>query len=130
MYQARRMGSSCSKDPTPRWLSGKGFQRHCMVHDQLVLSSWTGWHQGEVSHIIILLAPTSLGSLCLGLAVFIWWGSGFCKNNLGMCVRPLYLSGNWEFSDSAMWLIYSLNCYHFSGPASLLCFYMLTFPNN
>ena len=61
--------------------------------DQLVDSSWIGWHQGEVSSIINLRVATSLGSMCLWSAVFLQKGSASCKNNLGMCVRPyLYLS--------------------------------------
>ena len=31
--------------------------------DQLVLNSWLGWHQGEISSIVNLLVSTSLG-LC------------------------------------------------------------------
>lgn len=34
------------------------------VPDQLVLSSRTGWHQGDVLSIINLLALTDLGSTC------------------------------------------------------------------
>ena len=65
----------------------------------------SGWrfnhHQPSVS--------TSLGSLCLQSAVFVWWGSFSCKNNLGMCERPLSVSfRNWELSDSARC---GLNCY-------------------
>ena len=41
----------------------------------------------------------------------------------------LYLSGNREISDSATWLVYSLNCYHFPWPTNILCFYIFTFPN-
>ena len=52
-------------------------------------SSWINWHQSEVSSIINLLVSTSLGSLFLWSAVFIWRGSSSCKNPLGMCVRPL-----------------------------------------
>ena len=37
--------------------------------DQLVDSSWIGWHQGEVSGIISLLVSTSLGSMVLWSAV-------------------------------------------------------------
>ena len=48
------------------------------------------------------------------------------------CVSDLYLylSGNWEFSDSAMWLVYSLNCYQFPGPTAILCLYTFAFPNH
>ena len=61
-------------------------------HDQLVGSSW---HQGDISSIINLLVSASLGSVFLRSAVFIWWGervSASCKNNLGMCIRPLSIS--------------------------------------
>ena len=40
-------------------------------------------------------------------AVFTWMEFAFCKNNLGMCHVFMYLSGNWEFGDSATWSIYS-----------------------
>ena len=62
--------------------------------NQLVLDSRIGWHQDEVSSIINL--QLVWGSMHLRSAVFIWWGSASCKNNLGMSVRPLYLSGNWK----------------------------------
>ena len=62
-------------------------------------------------------------------AVFIWWGSASYKNNLE-CVSGLYLylSGNWEFGDSATSQIYSLNCYQFSSPRAILCFYTSYLP--
>ena len=37
--------------------------------DQLVDSSWIGWHQGEASGIISFLVSTSLGSMVLWLGV-------------------------------------------------------------
>ena len=43
----------------------------------------------------------------LWLAVFTWMEFASCKNNLGMCHVFMYLSGNWEFGDSATWSIYS-----------------------
>ena len=66
--------------------------RGCRGEDQLVHSSRIGWHQGDVSSIINLLVSISLASLFLRSAVFIWWGSASCKNNLGMCVKPLTIS--------------------------------------
>ena len=93
-------------------------------------NSWIGWHQGEISSNINLLVSTSVGFMFLWSAVFIWWRSACSKNNLGTYVRPLYLSGNCEFSDSAMWQIYSLNCYPFPSPTAILCFYIFTFPNH
>ena len=42
----------------------------------------------------------------------------------------LYLSGNWEFSDSAAWLVYSLNCFQFPSLRAILYFYIITFPNH
>ena len=42
----------------------------------------------------------------------------------------LYLSGNYEFSGSAVWSISSLNCYQFPSPTAILCFYIVTFPNH
>ena len=41
----------------------------------------------------------------------------------------LYLSENWEFSDSAMWQNYSLNYYQFPRPTAILCFHIFTFTN-
>ena len=83
-----------------------------MLKEQSVISSRTGWHQGEVSGIIHPLVSTSLGSMLLWSAVFIWRGrSASRKNSSGMCVRPLYLSGSWVFGDSVMWQIYSLDYY-------------------
>lgn len=40
--------------------------------------------------------------------------SASSKNN-----GNLYLSGNWEFSNSAMWLIDSLNYYQFPCPSKI-----------
>ena len=48
--------------------------------DQLMDSSWIGWHQGEVSGIVSLLVSTSLGSMFLWSAVFIWrWRGGLAS---------------------------------------------------
>ena len=57
--------------------------------DQLMDNSQIDWHQGEVSSIINLLVSTSLGSMFLWSAIFIWRGSASCKTNLGICVRSL-----------------------------------------
>ena len=51
-------------------------------------NSRISWLQAEVSGIINLLVPTSLGSMFLWSAVFIQRFAS-CENNLGMCVRPL-----------------------------------------
>ena len=59
------------------------------MSEQLVHNSCIGWHQGEISSISNLLVSTSLGSMCLWSSVFTLWGSASCKNNLGMCIRPL-----------------------------------------
>ena len=75
---------------------GAGSEQFCSVqrvgHDQLLDSSQIGWHQGEVSSIINLLASNSLGSMFLWSAVFIGWRSASRNNSLGMCVRPLSIS--------------------------------------
>ena len=60
--------------------------------DQLRDNLGIGWHQGEVSSTINLLASTSLGFIFLQSAVFLWKGSASCKNNLRMCVRNLSVS--------------------------------------
>ena len=39
---------------------------------QLMASSWTGWHQGEVSNIVNLPVSASPGSVSLWSALFIW----------------------------------------------------------
>jgi len=101
----------------------------CTECFQPVDNSWICWHQGEVSIIINLLVSTSLESMFLQLAVFIWWGSPSCKTRLGMCVGPCSIfSGNWKFSDSSMCHIYRLSCYQFPKPIIILCFYI--FPSN
>ena len=64
-------------------------------HDQLVDSSWTGWHQGDISSIINLLVSASLGSVLAVSSFHLVGGGGVsasCKNNLGMCIRPLSIS--------------------------------------
>ena len=62
------------------------------MHDQLVLSSWIDWHQGELASIINNLVSTGLVFTCIRSALLICWGSASCKNNLGMCIRSLSLS--------------------------------------
>ena len=75
---------------------GEGSEKFYSVQgagrDQLMDSAWIDWHQSEVSSIIYLLVSTSLGSMFLWSAVSIYRGSASYKNNLGMCVRPLFLS--------------------------------------
>ena len=61
--------------------SGRGiYEFQGAGDDQLMYSSWIGWHQGEVSHIINLLVSTSLGSMFLGSASY-GEGSASSKNN-------------------------------------------------
>ena len=60
-----------------------------------MVSSWTFF--SLVGHEVIgsqhhQPSDSSLGSMFLWSTVFIWWGSASCKNNLGMCVRPLSMS--------------------------------------
>ena len=97
------------------------------MNDQLVHSSQIGWHQSEVSSILMFL----IFNWCrvYVLALFIWCGSASCQNNLGMCVKPLSFR-ELEVVDCTMWQIYSLHCYQFSGPKASLCFYIFTFPNH
>lgn len=42
----------------------------------------------------------------------------------------LYLSGNLEFSDSAIWQNYNLNCYRFPSPTPSICFCIFIFPDD
>ena len=93
------------------------------MHDQLVHSSLVGWHQDEASSPVV---STSLGFMCLWSAVFIQCESTSFKNNIGMCVRPVSIS----FSDSAMWLVYNLNCFQFPSLRAILYFYIFTSPNH
>ena len=94
------------------------------------VNSKTNGITNRISNTVNLLVSTSPGSMFLWLAFFIWRGSASCKNNLGMCVRRLCLSGNWQFGDSVMWRNYSLNCYQFLSPTAILCFYIFTFPTH
>ena len=116
----------------PDGFQGRGFKGSqcegggCRVRDELVHNYQIGRHQGEVSSIINLLVSPSLGSMCLWSAVFIWWSSASCKNNLGMFVRLLFTS----FKEPAMWQIYSLNHCQFPSPPAILCFYIFMFPNH
>ena len=83
-----------------------------------------------ISNTVNLLVSASPGSMLLWLVFFIWRGSASCKNNLGMCVRGLCLSGNWQFGDSVMWQNYSLNCYQCLSPTATLRFCIFTFPTH
>ena len=80
----------------PDGFQGKGFQgsvrEGAAVCELSLLLALGLIGSSEVSSIIILLVSTSLGSLCLWSAVFIWWESASHKNNSGMCVRPLSIS--------------------------------------
>ena len=87
--------------------------------DQLVCSSWTGWHQGEVSSITSLLFPTSVWSMCCGQQLSSGGGplpvkiTRLCQSDL--CI----FQGNWEFGNSVC-LVYILNCCQFPGPIAFL----------
>ena len=76
--ETKRIGGSCSEDPNYPMAFGEGalmavWGRGCRVYDQLMHSSWIGWHQGEVSSIINLLVSIRIGPMCLWSALFIWW---------------------------------------------------------
>lgn len=71
------------------------------MQDQLVHHSGMGWHQDEVSSIPHLLVAFGLDSVIL------------------------YLSCNWEFGDSALWLVYG--CYQFLSPQITLTFCIFYF---
>ena len=88
----RTRAAQAQKTWTPDGSEGRGFKGS--VREGTVgymISSCTilriGWHQGKISSIINILFSTRLGS-----AVFIWGGSVSCKNNTGMCARPLSVS--------------------------------------
>lgn len=70
------------------------------MRDQVLLSSWIDWHQGELASIINCLVSTGLGFATYLISTFNLLGSASCKYNLGMCIRSLSISfRNWEFSD-------------------------------
>jgi len=76
-HQARRTGCARSKDPSSQVAFGEGVKgsvREAVsgVCDQLIHNSWIGWHQGEVLSIISPWVSTTLGSVFLWSAVFIW----------------------------------------------------------
>ena len=55
-------------------------------------------------------------------------GFYYLQDNSGMCIRhccPCSLRRSQRFCDSAIWLIYFLNCYQFSWPNC--CFFVTTF---
>ena len=52
------------------------------------------------------------------------------KQLRNVCQAFIFLLGNWEYSDSAVLQVYSLNCYQFPGPTAILCFYVFTFLNH
>lgn len=139
-HQAKTKDSSCSKDQNSLmafrevflkatlgvWVSG------CLISSWtlfwLVGGEVTGWSFKNLNHQP--LVPMSSESVYLWSAVSIWWESGFCKNNLGMCVRHYYLClsvRNGRSGGSAIWLIYCLNFYQFPCLTAILCFYMFTF---
>ena len=62
---------------------------------------------------------------------YLGWGSAPLKTT-SECVSGLYLylSGNWDFSVSALWQNYSLNCYQFPSSPAILCVCVSTFPNH
>ena len=97
-HQASRWAVHAQKTQASQWLLGgrwlktvwgRGLQD---AWSALVHSSWIGWHQGELLGVTSLLVSTSLWSVSLRPAVFIWWESASCKSSLGMCVRPLFIS--------------------------------------
>ena len=87
--------------------------------DQLPDDSWIGWHQGEIfKHH---QPPGFNQSTFYVLAVSRGLLPGKKKKKtVQESGLYLYLSGNWEFGDSAMWQNYSLNCSQF--PAQQLFF--------
>ena len=93
-------------------------------HDQLMDSSQIGWLQGAISKIIPLLVSTSSYG-----QQFSSGGGLLPTKTIKECFRSLYLSGNSELGDSALWQNCSRNCYRFSSPTAILCLYIFTFPN-
>ena len=126
--QARRTGRSCSEDSN----SLMAFRGRVLkaVRGRVLQGAWSAriqfsdWLASRWSFEHCL--STSLGSTCLWSAVFIWRGSAFCKNNLGMCVRPLSFRELW-----IQWFCYVADLqsklFQFPSPTALLCFYIFTF---
>ena len=115
--QARRPWNSNSKDPESpvtfregilKAMWGMGLQDAWSTHAQFsegLALKWSFKH-----HQLSGFNQSSISVLVL--AVFIWCGSASYKTTQEcMSGLYLYLLGNWEFGDSARWLVYNLNCY-------------------
>ena len=109
---------------------GTGLQDAWSTHAQFSEGLAPKWSFKHHQHSGFNQSRVSL----LRLAVFVWCGSASYKTTQE-CVSGLYLYllGNWEFGDSAMWLVYNLNCYQlvcFFPQKSILCFYLFIFHNH
>ena len=97
----------------------------CMINSCTILR-WVGIKVKSQVSPVFWLQPAWCLSACDQQ-----FSSVSCKNSLGMCVRALSTSsGKWELCDSAMQLVYNLNCCPFLSPVSILCFYLFTFYNH
>ena len=105
-------------------LPGEGSKEFYSVqgeeHDQLMDSSWIGLHQGKVLSIINLLVSSSLGSVFLWSAVFIF----LYKRLRNVCqvfisFRELGVQGFCYVAEAQSKLL-----------SAVLCFYIITFPNH
>lgn len=84
----------------------------------------------EILSIVNILVSTNLGSTWLKSAVFIWWKSASCENNLAMyvCTLSIYIfQGTGSWVTLLLWLVYSLNCYQFPSPTAIPHFYIFRF---
>lgn len=103
------------------------------VSDQLMHILLIGWcwdSKGDVwgINIINFLVPAALWPLCLWSAVFIWWESGFCKNNLGIWIKCCYLclSGRNQRSCDCYVADLLFKLSPVSWPSSYTCYNMFT----
>ena len=90
-------------------------------------NSQMGWHQDEASSITPLLISTSL--VVLAVSSFL---VGIClleKQLRNLCQVFIYIFQG-TGSSVTLWLVYTLKCYQFLGPATVLTFYIFINPNH
>ena len=100
LVPSKENGQLILKRPTfPIGFWGWHFKEGCWWWEWWLQAVWSVqaqfsdcWIKVKVSIIISFMVPTSLRSVFLQSAVFIWMGSASYKNNLGMCLWSLSTS--------------------------------------